>query len=397
MTIPQIDLSTPNVPTADEILDGTISTFKETISPSLNLSRDKPISLTTPQGQIAQAIASAFGGAYTAVSYVINQFNPLYAVDRFQDALLWMYFLTRREATKSVATLICYGLDGTQITAGISKASDVYGRTYTAIQTVTIIGGIAQCDFACDTAGFIEVPANTVNKIYGTPIGGWESCNNPSAGVNGNDAESQRAAEYRRYQSVKFNGNSQLETIKARVMAVTDVTDCYADENYTGISSTRHGVSLLPHSIFICVVGGADADIANAIKNSKSSGCDMTGSTVIDLDAYNSIKFERANIVSVYVRVKVLQDSTLPSTTTDSIKELIEESANGANNQVKITIGETVVANRFLPYIKQNLPSVQITDLDISLDNLTWVDRVAINADSIATVSLSHITVLYYA
>jgi len=397
MTIPLIDLSVPTVPTEDEILDGTIATFKSTISPSLNLDRAKPISLSTPQGQIAQAISVVFGGAYTAISYVINQFNPLYASGRFQDALLWMFFLTRRAATKTVVTLTCRGLDGTQITQGTSQATDVYGRSFTAIQTVTILGGVAYCDFECDTAGMIECPADTVNKIAGTPIGGWESCNNESAGVTGLDAETQRAAEFRRSQSVKINGHSQVETIRGRVMAVADVTDCYVDDNFTSQFVTKRGVSLKPHSVYVCVVGGTDTAIATAIKNSKSGGCDMTGDTVVDLDDKNSIIFQRANIVSLHVRVKILQDATLPDTTTASVKQLVVDSSNGLGGQLKITIGEVIVANRFTDYIQSSLQGVKVLDVDVSLDGTAWADRVVINVDSIATVSTGDVTVQYNA
>jgi len=395
MTIPLIDLSVPTVPTEDEILDGTIATFKSTISPSLNLDRAKPISLSTPQGQIAQAISVAFGGAYTAISYLINQFNPLYASGRFQDALLWMYFLTRREATKTVVTLTCRGLDGVEITQGTSQATDVYGRSFTAIQTVTISGGVAYCDFECDTAGVIDCPADTVNKIAGTPIGGWESCNNDSAGVTGLDAETQRAAEFRRSQSVKVNGHSQVETIRGQVLAVANVTDCYVDDNYSNLFVTKRGVSLKPHSIYVCVVGGTDTAVATAIYNSKSGGCDMNGDTDVVLDDKTTIIFQRANIISLYVRVKILQDATLPDTTTASVKQLIVDSSNGLGGQLKITIGEVIVANRFTDYIQTSLPAVKVLDIDVSLDGTVWTDKVIINADSIATVSTGDISVQY--
>ena len=395
MTIPLIDLSVPTVPTEDEILDGTIATFKSTISASLNLDRAKPISLSTPQGQIAQAISVAFGGAYAAISYIINQFNPLYASGRFQDGLMWMYFLTRREATKTVVTLTCRGLDGVQIVQGVAHATDVYGRSFTAIQTVTISGGLAYCDFSCDTAGAIESPADTVNKIAGTPIGGWESCNNESAGVTGLDAETQRAAEFRRSQSVKINGHSQVETIRGRVIAVADLTDCYVDDNFTNQPITRRGVTLNPHSIYVCVVGGTDTAVATAIYNSKSGGCNMNGDTIVVLDDKTTIIFQRANIISLYVRVKILQDSTLPDTTTASVKQLVVDSAGGLDNQPKLTIGESIVANRFLSYIETSLPGLKVTDLDISLDGSSWVDNIIITADSIATVSNGDVTVQY--
>ena len=49
------------------------------------------------------------------------------------------------------------------------------------------------------------------------------------------------------------------------------------------ISETIDSYTLKPHSIFVAVVGGENADIAKAIYDNLSAGCDYNGNTNVDI------------------------------------------------------------------------------------------------------------------
>ena len=57
-------------------------------------------------------------------------------------------------------------------------------------------------------------------------------------------------------------------------------------------------VTLTPHSAYVCVLGGDDNEIAQAIYQSLSAGCDTVGNTTISITDENSgaiseINFDR--------------------------------------------------------------------------------------------------------
>jgi len=396
MTISLITINSSGVtvPSETAVLSGTIDTFKTVFGANLNLDINVPSSLATPQGQLASAIAYIVSRTYDVFGFVLNQLNPRYAIGRFQDGLAWINGITRKPATATVVSLTCYGLDGTQIVSGTTKASDIYGRTYTCIQNGTITGGIVTVDFACDTLGAIATPANTVNRVDLTVIG-LDRVNNLTAGVVGENVETQSEMEARRYLSVGALGHSSVSAIYGRVFAVTGVTDLWVDENYTNLTYPKRGVSLLPHSILVCVIGGTDNDVAQAIIDSKSAGADMNGDVTVVI-GNETAKFYRATPITLSVRVKVTSSPLLPTNTTSTIKQLIVDSANGLNGQKRISIGERIIANRFTAYIQANLPNIELQDIDVSINGgASWHDLVLVNGDQIAVIDTSNVSVAY--
>jgi uncharacterized phage protein gp47/JayE len=402
MTIPKIiiDANGVTIPTENLVLIGTIETFKTTLGIGLNLDVNNPSSLSTPQGQLAQAIANIISRFYDAFAFMMNQFNPRYAIERWQDGLAWINGLTRKQATRTVTAVTCYGLDGTQITAKNlpttqgTKVRDIYGRTFTCIQNGIITGGFVTVSFECDTAGLIESPANSITIVDLTVIG-LDSCNNITAGVTGRNVENQKEFEARRYASVQALGHSTVSTIFGKVFAVAGVTDCWVDENYTNLNYPKRGVILKPHSIIVCVIGGTDNDVAKAIIDSKSAGADMNGDVTVTV-GNNTATFYRATPIALFVRVKITSNPTLASNTTAIVQELIYDSVNGLYGQKRITIGDRVVANRFTTFLQNNLPDIELQDIDVSIDGgSSWHDLVLLNANQIAVADRNWVVVQY--
>jgi uncharacterized phage protein gp47/JayE len=403
MTIPliTIDSSGVHVPSEYDTLSGTIDTFKTTLGSRLELDITRPETLSTPQGQLAQAIANITSRIYDLYTFLINQVNPRFASGQFQDGLAWINGITRKTATPTVVVLECRGLDGTQILARNlpsvtgTKAADIYGRTFTCIEGGVISGGVVAVAFECDTLGAVTVPANTVNTIDYTVIG-LDSVNNSTAGVTGRNEENQAEMEARRYDSVNALGNSVIGGIYGAVFNVTGVSDLWVDENYYSEPTIRRGVMLSPHSILVCVLGGSDVDIADAIRKSKTAGADMNGDVAVYNDDGNLYLFYRPTPINLYVRVKVTVQQLLPSDTTIQIKQAVYDSAIGIQGQKRVSIGERVLANRFTAFVQQRVPLAEIQDIDVSIDGgLSWHDLAIINGNQIAVVDTSFVQVLY--
>ena len=403
MTIPLItvDSSGVHVPSEHETLAGTIDTFKTTLGSRLELDIARPETLSTPQGQLAQAIANITSRIYDLYAYLINQVNPRFASGQFQDGLAWINGITRKTATPTIVDLECRGLDGTAILARNlpfvtgTKATDIYGRTYTCIESGIISGGVVTVAFECDTWGAVTVPANTVNTIDYTVVG-LDSVNNPTAGAIGRNEENQADMEARRYASVNALGNSVLGGIYGAVFNVAGVSDLWVDENYYNEPTIRRGVMMTPHSILVCALGGTDADIAAAIRKSKTVGADMNGDVEVYTEDGNRYSFYRPTPVNLLVRVKVTIQQWLPSDTTASIQQAVYDSAIGLQGQKRISIGERILANRFTAFIQQRVPIAEIQDVDVSIDGgLSWRDLAIVNGNQIAVIAHDFVLVQY--
>jgi uncharacterized phage protein gp47/JayE len=389
-------LTTPDEP---DILIGVVTDLQTAFGGNLNLNVAVPSSMSTPQGQLAESITQIKGETNDNLRFLANQVNPKYASGIFQDALAWLYFLTRKPALPTSVRVVCSGLDGTVIPVG-AKVQDLAGNIYQSVGTGTISAGTVTVTFSNVVNGAIPCDVNTVNKIYQTVVG-WDSCNNPTAGTVGADVESQQDFEFRRFNSVANNAHGTLASIYAAVFGVKNVIDVYAYENYTGATQVIDGYSVVEHSIYIAVVGGDDTEIAIAIATKKDVGADMNGNTSVDVKdmSYSypqptyTIKFNRPTSLPIYFRVQLVNDPMLPANYSDLIKSAIVVSFNGQDGLPRARIGATVLANRYLANIVKSVVNAQVLDIDVSLNGIAWTNSVYAGIDKTPTLSTANITI----
>jgi len=387
--------------TADEpdILAGVVTDLQTAFGGNLNLDVNVPSSMSTPQGQLAESITQIKGEINDNIRFLSNQVNPKYASGIYQDAIAWLYFLTRKPALPTSVLVVCSGLDGTVIPVG-AKVEDLAGNIYQAVGTGAISAGTVTIAFENVVNGALACGANTVTRIFQTVVG-WDSCNNPSAGTVGADVESQQDFEFRRFNSVANNAHGTLASIYAAVFGVTDVIDVYAYENYTNATQVIDGFSVAAHSIYVAVVGGNDTDIATAIATKKDVGADYNGNTSVIIKdmsysfpqpAY-TVKFNRPTSLPIYFRVQAINDVLLPANYSDLIKAAIVQSFNGQDGLPRARIGATVLANRYLANIIKNVANIQVLDIDVSLDGIAWTNTVYAGIDKTPTLATTDITI----
>lgn len=352
-----------------DILNGVIADINAAFGGALNPALD------TPQGQLATSMAAIIGNCNDTFLNLTQQFDPAYNDGRYQDAIARIYFIERKPPTATVVQALCVGAVGTVIPIG-SLARAVDNNVYTCTQAGTIgASGSVTLTFECNVPGAIPCPANTLNQIYQS-IEGWDSINNPADGVIGQDVESRRDFETRRFDSVANNAMGFLPAVLGAVLEVDGVIDAYVTENFTGSPIVVDGdVTIDAHSLYVAVTGGLATDIAHAIWTKKAPGCAMTGNTTVtvydDQSGYDPplpsyvIKFTVPSQLPVVFSVQLATNPQVPANAADLIQDAIISAFAGGDGGVRARIGSTVYASRFYAPVAALGSWVQIVSIDI--------------------------------
>ncbi len=319
--------------------------------------------LETPQGQLASSETAIISDKNNEFVFFVNQINPDFSSGNFQDAIARIYFLNRKPATSTAVEVVLGGLVGTTIPVG-TLAQDTNGNTYSCSGTVTIdVSGSVAATFANIVTGPIPCAANTLTQVY-QAIPGWDTINNPSTGVMGENVEGRDEFEFRRFNSVALNAHGTLNSIYATVFNLDNVLDVYATENTTSaiVNTGPTSYPLAPHSLYVAVVGGLDADIAQAIWSKKDVGCDYNGNTTVvvtDQSGYSypypsyNVKFERPTSLPISFDVQIVNNPSLPSNI--------------------ITLTEDAILARFIQSRSMMVAVRQISSMLVSINHLHWL------------------------
>lgn len=350
---------------------------------------------STPQGYLIDGITNIIANKNASMIYLINQFNPSFARGIWQDALGNLYFLQRKSATPTIVQCVCTGLPGTVIPGldnpiGTAQVQNGGGDIFVCTSTGTIPeSGSITLQFQSAELGEIPAPANSINRIY-RQIQGWDTVNNPAAGVLGAAQESRSEYENRRKNSLALYATGCREAVYSRVFNVANVTDVVVVENDSSESATIQGVTLVRNSIYVIVNGGDNTAIAEAIRNSKSGGCATNGQVSVLLPgSYIPIQFDRPQNTNVYIQVTLDKDT---EDYEDLIKNAIVDNFNGSDGSAGITIGQTIYASRF--YCPLTAKGLNIVSIKVSLDNTVWQDALTFNLNQMPVTDSANITVI---
>lgn len=358
--------------------------------------------LETPQGQLASSQSAIIADKNANIAYIVNQIDPQYADGRFQDAIGRIYFLTRKPAVATSVTCTVTGLPSTVIPAG-TYAQDTSGNTYVFEGAVTIGStSTATAQLQNIKTGAIPCPAGTLTKVYQS-INGWSTINNSSDGTLGNDVESRADFEYRRKNSVAINASGTLESIYANVFNVANVLDVYSIDNPSGntitVGSTAY--SIVPHSVYVAVVGGADSDVANAIWKHKDLGCDYNGNTsvtITDTSGYSypqptyTVKFNRPTATPIKFAVQIVNNSSLPSNIVTLVQNAIYSHFYGTDGSTRERIGASIFASRYYGIVSATATNVAVISILLGTSSPT-LTNLTIGIDQTPTLALSDISV----
>ena len=358
----------------------------------------------TPAGQIIDSQTASITQKDSELLYLANMLNPLKATGIFQDALAEIYFLRRKPAIASTAVIRCTGLPGTVIPVSAQVMSTADDTVWQNTEE-TKIGddGTCECVFECQSAGLISAAAGTLSRIN-TMVAGWDTAVNPWAATVGQNAETQGAFEARRYASVGLNSRGTIAAVYARVANCANVVSCIVRENKTNMPIEIDGYYIKAHSIFVSVVGGSDEDIAEAIYNSCSAGCDYNGNTTVSVTdsatkAVEKVTFYRPAEFDVYVKVTLQGKDNLPDEYEKTVKSAVydnfygESSATiGGDPILRVAPGDTVLASRFIPSVLDS-GIAQVVRILVSTDGQSWSETAYMPITGNPTLTADRITV----
>lgn len=355
-SVPQIAFSDTGLvlPVESDILDG--------VKADINAAFDNQLSqnLETPQGQLASSWTAIIADNNDTFAQFVSLVDPSTSSGVMQDAIARIYYLERNPSLPTVVSGLCRGVVGTVIPAN-TQITDIDNNIYYAVDGGTIgIDGTVTLSFANVVNGAIPCSIDSLN-IY-QAITGWDSVENAAAGTLGRDAETPQEFEYRRSISVALNTNGFLGSVFANVFKVANVLDCLVVQNNTD-AILNYGATNYPlakNSIYVGVVGGDNDEIAQAIFEKKSLGCNMNGGVTISVPdtSYSypqptyDITFNRPTDTNLKVAVQIKNSPLLPSGIVTLVKNAVIAAFNGTGGQ-KARIGGTVLASNFYSNIAQ--------------------------------------------
>ncbi len=384
------------LPEESAVLAGVFADLQDAFGGQLNEA------VETPQGQLASSLAAIVSDANAQIARVVAGVNPDTSDGFMQDAIGRIYFMSRIPGAPTVVDLTLTGGVGTVIPIG-TQAQDTSGNTYISQVAASIgVTGNVTIQFANALNGPIPAPAGTVTKVY-TSVVGWESVTNLYDGIPGRDVETRAEFETRRIASVALNAHGSLQSVLATVLAVPGVLDAYATENTTSgtVNTGATSYPLLPHSLYVAVVGGEPEAVAEAIWLKKDIGCDYNGNTSVtveDQDGYDPpypsyvVQFERPAALPILFAVSIRDSALLPSNIVDLVKAAVAATFSGADGRGRVKIGSELLAAKFYPGIIAIGPTVSLLSVLIGTSTAT-LTSVLIGIDQLPTLDLGDITV----
>lgn len=353
--------------TADtsDLQDTVESEYKTTFGQDVTVTAD------TLLGKQVTGEVTARKAAMVAAAAMGNQINPNYAGGIYLDAICAFLGKTRAAATfTKVPSVTLTGVARTLIAAGSQAESQSTGYFYTLDANVTLDdSGNGSGNFTCSTAGAIACPVGDL-KI-GTNVLGWETVNNTVAGTPGSVQQSDASLLSDRNVQLALQGTAMPEAITSKLNNTDGVTSIKFQENYTDAAVTMNGIAMVAHSIWACVLGGTDNDVATSLLAKKSGGCAWNGATTVDItDAASGqlyvVQFDRPTQVPLIARVTYRigtytgdPSTAIPQAIADYADKLVDE-FEGFDIGVNVSpfeIGAAIVAQ---------LPGIIITKVEMA-------------------------------
>lgn len=381
------------VPDTGDVLAQVQGEFKNAFG------QDLIVDPSTPQGVLITGETSARINVINNNAALANQLNPNLSGGVFLDAVCSLTALNRESATPTTVTATIAGVATTLIPAG-SRAQTPAQAVFQTTGDFTIGGGgTVAATFESVNLGPVPCGADELTQIVDGIIG-WETVNNSDAAIQGNNVQSDQSLRALRKVTLAGQGVSLPEAIISGLYKTVGVKSLAFRENVAATTQTISGISMVAHSIYVCVDGGTDTDVATVLLAKKSGGCNWNGSTTVNITEPFSgqiypVKFDRPTAVPFKVRTTVSINSSLIDPHT-AVPAAILAYANGEiEGEAGLIVGQDVSVFELAGAITTQYPGIYVSNLETSVDGgSTWVTTpIAIAINQIATISATDITV----
>ncbi|EJD6506517.1 baseplate J/gp47 family protein [Providencia rettgeri] len=357
------------VPDTSTLRDDVESEYRSVFGQDLDVNPE------TPQGALITLEVENRDAVVRNNAELANQINPDLAGGIFLDAIWALMGGQRFDATHSFLSQVKFtGIAETIIPKG-SQAATLNGDLFETTKTL-IIGkdGSVTGNMRAIETGAVECGVGQLNKVASSVLG-WETVHNPSNAVLGRDAESDLQSRRRRKQTLAKNTVSVGEAITSALYELEGVRSLAYRENYTDQPMIFDGITLVPHSIYVCVEGGDKEAIARSLLRTKTLGAAFNGSEEVEvLETISGqiypVKFDRAIEIVLFCRVTV-KKATVDAQTI--IPAAVESWANGdIDGEGGLVVGRDVSPFEISAGINAVEPRLFITRVELSTDGKAW-------------------------
>lgn len=162
------------------------------------------------------------------------------------------------------------------------------------------------------------------------------------------------------------------------------------------ILGSNDGISMIRNSVYACVDGGLNTEVADALLENKSSGAGWNGGTAVARVEKASgqtytVKFDRPLEIGVLFRV------TIKNGTTADVKQAILDYANGRiDGENGFTVGQDVSPFEIAGAINKQFPAIYVANVELSPTSVVAYtnSQLAIALNQVARTQDSYITVV---
>lgn len=360
------------VPDTSEIQTEVQNEFKAVFGADLSVAPNTPQGLLIT-GEVLSRTAVADNNATLA-----NQINPNLAGGIFLDAIMALTGSQRTPASYTQVVGNLTGVAGSIIPSGSQVRDTVHGELFQALTSVTLaVDGTGSVTFQAINAGAFTVAASTLTQIV-TGVLGWETVTNPAIQIQiGAVTQSDESARLYRRNTLAAQGTSLAEAITSALYAVPGVTSLSFRENIATTTQVIDGITMVGHSIYACVDGGSDVDVANALVAKKSGGAaynngasssPVSYSLVVSFSGQTMIiKFDRPDSIGILIRATVSVNSSLQNPVT-VVKAAIMQYVNGlTNGEPGFVVGNSVSCFELAGAVNIYNPSIFVHNMETSL------------------------------
>lgn len=385
-------MSLLNYATKDGLINVDVSELKKQVEEEYKnaLGGDLDTTASTPQGRLIEAETAARANMLELLSFICNQINPNEACGQFLDSLAALTGCKRKGATRSAVIATISGQTGTLIPAGTEVSTN--GGDIFYLENDTVIGENGTIDARFLSKEFGAVHCNTGELTHADrSINGWETVTNYSPATLGTDVESDSILRVRRGNTL-YNGRSLSGDILSSLANVDNIESVYLRVNNGLEDLTIRGVTIKANTLYTCVFGGSDIDIATALYMKNSAGCGYTGNTQVSvIDPWTAvsydIRFERPVIKYIDVKVYLKKDSGAGDINQAIKSAILDYQVGLIENVDGLNIGVAVSPFEIASAINIKVPGVYVKEVQIAFHGgATQIQNLPININEIARI-----------
>ncbi|MDH2334293.1 baseplate J/gp47 family protein [Paenibacillus polymyxa] len=309
--------------------------------------------------------------------------------------------VSRILAQYAVGNVTLTGTPGYTVAAGflVSTDTDIQYET-TSDATFPASGSMTVPVEAMEAGLSGNVPEGTVTIIV-NPVPEVTAVNNTTAILGGRDKETDPEFRDKFSLSVAGGGSATGDAIRGAVLRVTGVRAAAVI-----INNTRNDDAdgRPPKSYEVYALGGSDEDIANAILERGAAGIESYGKISIQVKDLSGnlqpIKFSRAEVVPVHIKIQVYKSTAYPSDGDDRVKSKLVRFIGGTDLDgtvyAGLSMGEDVVMMR-LASAAYAIAGVEDVIIELSTNGVSYgPHNLVVDVQQVAQTSAAWIEVTHH-